>query len=476
MLRYGGMSHNDPKWHPVGTQKVRPMTNEEQLVKRRPINKTLTIAAIAKINPGSDRKEIPDGGCRGLYLVIEPTGQKSWYVKTRVHGSPRRRRLKLGPVDVANLSTETGIGKHLTLKSARALAPGIIDELRGGHTIARRVSIGGATGAFPTVAREFVEKYLRDRNKKNGQLRRTWWKVARALGFDYSKKEPTVIPGSLCDRWAGRPVAGFTRADVREVIDEARLKGIPGRKPKNADPSMSRERELRNALSQIFDWAMRHRDMIEVNPCATLPEAESGMARDRVLTDAELRAVWLAMDELKIDSRVAGIWRVMMLTGARLGEVTEMSWDELDDKLTTWTIPGTRTKNGENHVVHITPAVRNIIKSFARNFVLVFATANGKPMTAFGKPKSRIDAKLNLKPWRTHDFRRTMATGLQRLGVPVTVTEAVLNHKSGTRAGIVGIYQRHDYADEKRGALDRWAAHVAGVIAGRKSNVVQIRA
>jgi integrase len=111
------------------------------------------------------------------------------------------------------------------------------------------------------------------------------------------------------------------------------------------------------------------------------------------------------------------------------------------------------------------------------NADMVFPGLRG-PFNGFGKSKAALDEASGVSDWRLHDLRRTMATGLQRLGVRLEVTEAVLNHVSGSRAGIVGIYQRHDYAAEKRAALEAWSAHVAAIVVGRAQadNVTPIRA
>jgi integrase len=114
----------------------------------------------------------------------------------------------------------------------------------------------------------------------------------------------------------------------------------------------------------------------------------------------------------------------------------------------------------------------------------VFSTTGDVPVSGWSKVKHRLDARMaelsraekaSVPPFTIHDLRRTCATGLQKLGVRLEVTEAVLNHSSGTRGGIVGVYQRHQYADEKREALERWAAHVEGIVCGQADDVIALR-
>jgi integrase len=178
---------------------------------------------------------------------------------------------------------------------------------------------------------------------------------------------------------------------------------------------------------------------------------------------------------------------LLLLTGQRRSEVFGMRWEELDRKAATWTIPADRAKNAQAHVVPLSDlAVAEITAMLTQpgkeapadwpKRGLLFSTNNRTPASGISKAKLRLDAAageiaeeagLKLSEWRLHDLRRTVATGLQKLGVRLEVTEAVLNHISGSKAGIVGIYQRHDWADEKREALDLWARHVSGLIAPR---------
>jgi integrase len=185
------------------------------------------------------------------------------------------------------------------------------------------------------------------------------------------------------------------------------------------------------------------------------------------LTDHELRAVWQATSG---GGAFNAIVRALILTGQRREEVAGMTWAELDDDLSTWTIPAGRAKNGVSHVVPLSVPVQALLRGVARQegSDLVLPGLRGT-FNGFGKAKAQLDKASGVTDWRLHDIRRTAATGLQRLGVRLEVTEAVLNHVSGSRAGIIGIYQRHDYAVEKRAALDAWGAHVAAIVEGREA-------
>ena len=213
------------------------------------------------------------------------------------------------------------------------------------------------------------------------------------------------------------------------------------------------------------------------NPFAELPMPTTINKRDRVLSDEEAAAIWRAASEAA--HPFGAIVRLLMLTGQRREEVAGMTWAELSEDFATWTIPATRTKNGIPHLVPLSQPARELLQTFApdspgdgaprrENLSLVFPGGRGTSFSGWSKAKTQLDTGSGVFGWWLHDLRRTLATGLQRLGVRLEVTEAVLNHLSGSRAGIVGIYQRHDWAEEKRSALDAWSAHLLAVADGRQ--------
>ena len=444
------------------------------------MNKTMTVAAVRSYKPGRARREIPDGGCRGLYLVIEPTGRKSWALRFR-RPDGRTAKLRLGSVDIAEGHVANPeIGGHLTLTSARSLATRELNQLASGKDVAaehkakRRKIASTSAATFPAMARAFVEHHLRDRPDRKGNARRNWWKVGLVFGLDYDRgrqSDPTVIPGSLCDRWATRPVTAITKPDIRAVVDEARSIGIPGRKALTKGPSGAREAEMIKAMGGMFDWLLRHRGAIDVDPTATLPGAQAGPARDRVMADGELVALWRALDEEP--DPIARVIRLMIMTGARRGEVQAMTWDELDKDRTVWSLPAARSKNKLAHTVALSRQARDLLPP--RNAgTFVFSNDDGKRFVqAFGKVKSRLDEKLKFaKQWRWHDLRRTAVTGMAEIGIAPHIIEAVVNHISGHKGGIAGVYNKAEYTEKRRVALQDWANHVEAMVTGTKGDVV----
>ena len=171
--------------------------------------------------------------------------------------------------------------------------------------------------------------------------------------------------------------------------------------------------------------------------------------------------------------------QLLILTGQRLGEVAEMTWGEIDLAGKMWTLPKERCKNGRAHQVPLSPQALAILESLPRvdsERGLVFTTNGKTPISGFSKARARLGAALPDAPhWTFHDLRRSAATGMAALGVAIPVVERVLNHVSGSFGGIVGVYQRHGYFDERRDALDRWARHVEALASVEADNVVPLR-
>jgi len=178
-------------------------------------------------------------------------------------------------------------------------------------------------------------------------------------------------------------------------------------------------------------------------------------SRERVLTDAELAQVWKACDGMH-----GAAVRLLMLTGARREEVAQLKWSEIQDGAIH--LNNGRSKNGQALIIPLSAPARELLASLPliADSEFVFTVDGARPIGAWSHAKRKLDAASGIKAWVIHDIRRTVATGLQKLGVSLQTVEAVLGHTAGSRAGIVGVYQRHTFADEKRAALEAWAEHV----------------
>ena len=179
----------------------------------------------------------------------------------------------------------------------------------------------------------------------------------------------------------------------------------------------------------------------------------------------------------RINGPFGSVVKLLILTGQRRSEVAEMEWPELDLEQRLWTLPPERVKNDTRNDVPLSPpavAVIEQVKRIGERFVF---TLNGEaPIADFSKSKDRLDALLppDTPPWTLHDLRRSVASGMARLGISLPVIEKVLNHRSGSFAGIVGVYQLHDFRNEKAQALERWGSHVEQLVSHTPAKVTAL--
>jgi integrase len=396
--------------------------------------KTLTARSVEITKPSTERREIPDGLLPGLYLVIQPSGARSWAVRYRHHSRPCK--LTLGRYPAIDLAA----ARKLASAALRAVAEG-----RDPNLEKQRARVSKAD-TIEAVAAQFIERHCYRSNRP-----RTAAETKRLLDLH-------VLP-----RWRGRLAREITRRDVLDLLDRVIDNGT----------TASRNRTL-SAVRKMFNWAVA-RDMLGASPCAGVKPPTPERARDRVLSDDELRLVWQAAS--KIGGPFGLLVQLLALTGQRRNEVAEMQWSELDFEARLWTLPRERVKTGEAHQVPLSRAAIATLKSIPRigegRFVL---TTTGKtPSNGHSKGKRRLDALLppEMPAWRLHDLRRTVASGMARLGIDLPVIEKVLGHRSGSFAGIVGVYQRHDFADETRTALETWGRHVEGLISGQPTRILR---
>ena len=267
-----------------------------------------------------------------------------------------------------------------------------------------------------------------------------------------------------------KALPAITRADVSAVLDR-----LPPEQQAN-------RRNVFAVMRRLFRYAVGRGDL-DRSPLEGVETPEPVQARDRVLSDDELRRVWIGAGDCY---RVFGdVVRLLIVTGQRREEVTGLDWSELDRPAALWSLPGERSKNKEGHRVPLNALAVEVLDGIAHGpkwpkTGRVFSTSTGGAFTAHARGKRQLDTVLakdatdSLPAWRLHDLRRTLATGLQRLGVRFEVTEAVLNHLGGSRSGVAGVYQRHGWGDEKRAALDAWGRHVAGLLDPAEDNVVTL--
>jgi integrase len=376
---------------------------------------------------------------RGLGVRVTAGGGKSYLAQYTFGG--QKRRIPLGSCSA------------ISLAAAREAVQAIMGDV--------------AKGRDPAAERKHAAREARRKADHEaltfGALVEQWSALRLAGKRDrYRAEAVRALKYAFADRFQ-TPAADLTRAIVIRVLDGIAKDGKVAMAARTASYGRA-----------CYHWAIK-RGALSNNTFQALPLATVA-ARERVLADDELRAIWEATGG---PGPFNDIVRMLMLTGQRREEVAGMTWGEVAPDLSTWTIPGRRAKNGVTHAVPLSALAMDIMRSaprFGGEQELVFPGAHGT-FNGFGTAKAALDKAAGVNDWRLHDLRRTVATGLQRLGVRLEVTEAVLNHISGSRAGIVGVYQRHEWADEKRQALSAWAAHIEAIVEGRTAdgNVTQLR-
>lgn len=398
----------------------------------------LTERRIAELTVPQGKKDALffDEQQRGLAVRVTAAGSRSYLVQYRLHG--QKQRLPIGNVQAIALADARKRALDVLSKAAKDIDPRAeIEEEKRKREELKQQEREARANTLGKLIDKWVAKHLEPNRRPR-----------------YAAEAPRALRRAFADD-LDQPVAKLTRNRVRAVLDE-----------------MPRTMGVRMVTygRALFSWAIEdEREGIETNPFEMkLPSLPS---RDRVLTDDELRRIWHGVEG---KGRYQGVVRLLMLTGQRREEVGAMRWSELSADMTTWTIPAERSKNKQAHVVPLSEPAREIIQAQPRFDAFVFGPGRYQ---GWARRKPDLDLVSGVQGWRLHDLRRTLATGLQRLGVRLEVTEAVLNHTSGSRSGIVAVYQRYAWADEKRQALDAWARHLQTIIEGSEtnSNVVPLR-
>jgi integrase len=417
------------------------------------------VKAVENIKPSDVRREVSDGEIRGMYLVVQPSGAKSYVLRYRHAGKPRK--LTIGPA-------EMGLGEARKLAASARVAIAVGKDPQGEKAagkIAAKDACGEAVrGSVESVVAEFIEKHVRRSNKPST-----------------AKEYVRLLDKEIVEPWRGRRLSDVSRRDVNWLLDKVVERGAP----------VAANRVLA-ILRKFCRWAVS-REIIEHSPCDGVMTRSAETPRDRVLNDRELRLIWRAADALGWP--YAPIIRLLILTGQRRGEVVGMRWDEVDFEKKLWSLPTARVKNKRPHALPLSSAAIDILKSLTRienDAGLVFpargraATAGGEnavPVSAHSKAKLRLDHAIAelvegdgsapFAPWGLHDLRRSCASGLARHGVDLHVIERCLNHVSGSFGGIVAVYQKQKVEDGMRRAMDAWAAHVERIASGAlAANVV----
>ncbi|RWO88554.1 site-specific integrase [Mesorhizobium sp.] len=399
---------------------------------------------INNLKPPSTRREIPDDAQAGLYLVQQPSGALSWAVRTKIDG--KAAKVTIGRYD------EIGVADD---RVGMLISPTQALNVTQARIIASRVRNDARRGSDPR----------QQKVDKTGLA--TWFndfiKTARASGFkgravkgSTADEYERIIATNIKPHWAH--VNDIRIIDYREV-EKLLDKLAPGAR-----------RNAFAVLSAFFRWKpvarAMGRNIIELAEAPAKPKS-----RDRVLSYNEMKTVWKAAE--KCGYPFGPMVQLLLLTGQRRDEISQLKWSEMSDDLEAIKLEASRTKNSRPHSVPIAPLTKKIIESLPRIVdadgkpsEYVFTTTATTPFSGFSNGKKALEKHCGepaLPEWHLHDLRRTCATELAKLGVKQEVTEAVLNHKTGKVSGVAAIYNRYEYQEEKRDALEQWANRVQAI-------------
>jgi integrase len=396
---------------------------------------SVTIRAVQALKPGdtiwdADHREAVRG-----FGVRRQRDQATYVLKYRQFG--RQRFVTIGPH-----------GAPWTPELARKEAKRLLGQVAMGKDPAEEKAKARLQAA--DTLRNIADQYLRD--AKQRLKPRTYSEIERYLSANWKPLH-------------SMSVFQITRRHISARIADIAL----------AHGAVSAAR-ARTALSSMFNWAIREGIDIAANPVLGTNRPAQPGSRERVLTDTEISAIWQACG----DDDYGRIVRLLLLTAQRRDEVGSMQWAELDIFSGLWTVPSARTKNYREHSLPLVPVALSLLpyRQNGRDFLFGHGPRrSGDPHRGFSgwsKSKAALDARIAqisgapLSHWTVHDLRRSASTVMaDRLGVLPHIVEEILNHVSGHRAGVAGVYNRARYATEVREALERWAEHVTALPASR---------
>jgi integrase len=408
----------------------------------------ITKETVDGLKAGAKDAFLWDSKLAGFGVKCTPRGRKTFIYQYRLGGrGAKTRRYTIG-----SYGTWT---PDLALKEAKRL-DGLVDQGKDPVSDKQDRQRRATNFAFDAYCDRFLEDEIKPHWK------RSYDDVERALRLHV---RPVL---------RSKPLPELRKADIVDVIDR-----IPAKQK-------ALRRKVWAVLSRLFTWAVS-KDHLERSPLEAAEPPPAPSSRDRTLDDSELRLAWLAADKLQYP--FGPMYRILIGTGQRREEVAALDWKELNRGSREWRLHAERAKNEEANTIHLSEAMVAELDAIAGGDKwprrgLVFTTTGKTSVSGYSRAKVRLDSEMLsiardeadkagddreqvlIDDWRVHDLRRTLATGMQRLGVRFEVTEAILNHRSGSRAGVAGIYQRHHWRDEKREALNAWAAHIDRTVKG----------
>jgi len=406
----------------------------------------LTDARIKSLkSPSQGQAEVSDKIVPGLRIRIGKSGVKTYILRKRVNGKLR------------NIT----IGRHTArfgLADARRKARDLLTDIELGKDIDAKVRQVKKDAAGGSTIAELFEVYFNN----------------VVLGKKRSAREmERIFRTHIIPRIGHRIADTITRGDVTNLVEYVTYER--GKETPRSGLSVHQQ------LSAFYSWAMPKLDRLPANPCRDAWRPKPATPRERVLDDDELSALWLTAGSE--GEPFGNIVKMLLLTAQRRSEVIEADWSEFDFGDNVWTIPSSRAKNAKVNLVPLSSEAIKVLKEMAalnsnslsetKGQGNLFPSRSDAPTVVSGISKAwkRMERSVaemldrEVEHFTIHDLRRTAATGMQRLGIQLVVTEAVLNHQSGSaRSGVAGVYHRHHFTAEKREALEEWSQLILNIV------------
>jgi integrase len=381
------------------------------------MTRKLTAKAIENLRPGPQRREISDGGS-GLWLVLQPSGAKSWAVRYRFAGRPTKLTLGGWPA--------------LTLAAARKGAATALHEVAQGHDPAacRKDAARTAAAAKANTLASVITEYLKREGSK-----------LRSLDQRVSILNRLILPVL-----GARPIEDIKRSEIVRLCD-----GIEDRNGQRmADVALA-------VLRRIMGWhATRSDDFVPPIVRGMSRQSAAEHRRSRILDDDELRRLWVAAGDGQPFSNLV---RFLLLTTARRTEAAAMRWSEITGGV--WALPASRSKTKTEIVRPLSKAAQAVLAAQPHDSEWVFTTTRTGPLKQFSVPKAKLDAVAGLSGYQLHDLRRTARSLLSRAGVDADIAERCLGHALPT---IRATYDRHRYLDEMAHAFEALAILIERIV------------
>jgi integrase len=382
---------------------------------------TLTEFNLKNLQPRPKQFEIFDDKIPGFAIRVSPGGSKSFVLLYRI--GKKSRRWTLGRYPTLSLAEARQKARDALASIIRGVDPARVKiEFREKYD----------SLLFYNVVRNYIEHYA--------QVKTHSW-----------KETENIITRVFVKHWENAPITKITRIDVTGI-----LRTLVKRSPSSANRSFA-------VIRAFFNWCVSE-GLITHSPCLGVKMPSRAQSRDRVLTDNEIIAIWKGCDQ--IGYPFGPMTKLLFLTGQRRNEVAKMEWAEIDLEQAIWTQPASKNKSGRKHLVPLTHDAVEVLQTVPKLHDELVFPARGKDRAAsgFSKWKAKLDQLSGVTGWTLHDIRRTVATKLASLNIPIHVTELILNHFSTKLSGVTAIYNRHEYLQERREALKRWADHLSGLL------------